>query len=164
MFQGSMFSWSTKERASTGKTHMPNNANPISLLIGIGSISILGGTERNIHCDVAICVAHMNKVSRVKYWCPPPRFLRLCFWVKGWEPSAWLSQYLTYVCTKRLLSGGLRLIHLHLKCQLWDNVLCPCGLFQLLLPWEFSEKEKETFNLKLIKVIGYSVVCLNLHL
>ena len=39
-------------------------------LIGVGSNSILGEGECNIHCDTAICAACMNinTVSRVKYW------------------------------------------------------------------------------------------------
>ena len=46
------------------------------------------------------------------------------------------------------------LIYLHLICHLlWDNVLRPCCLFQLPLPWESSEREKQnkikkTFTLK----------------
>ena len=42
-------------------------------VMGVGSISILGGPNVNIHCDAAICAACMNinKVSRVKYWLGP---------------------------------------------------------------------------------------------
>ena len=55
-------------------------------VMGVGSISILGGPNINIHCDAAICTACMNinKVSRVKYWggpgppCPPGSYAYEC--------------------------------------------------------------------------------------
>ena len=84
------------------------------------------------------------------------------------QVSTWfLHVKIIYICTQPLLrlpwkektssysgkhystSSYYSLICLHLKWHIfWDNVLCPCGLFQLPPPWESSEREKETITLK----------------
>ena len=82
--------------------------------------------------------------------------LALSLWWAGNEASSYSEQHFS-VCSYSL-------IHLHLKCYvLWDDVLCPCGLFQLLHPWKFSEGEKNNSQLQ-TQLNRFSMVYLTIWL